>query len=78
MGIVKEASKAVTHSSYLHSISIVLVLLTPMLIDDALLLPFLSSQSISRPLSASVSLIMGKVKTSQKSIYGQNLPSDRY
>ena len=44
----------------------VLVLMTPMRMDDALTLPFLCLQSISRPLSASVSLMMGKVKTSQK------------
>ena len=55
-----------------------LLLLAPMRMDDALTLPFLSSQSISRPLYASVSLIMGKVKTSHKSISGKNLPPDRY
>ena len=59
IGRMKEASKAVIHSSSLHTFSIVLVLLTPMCMDDALTLPFLSSQSISRPLYASVSLIMG-------------------
>ena len=75
---MKEASKAVINSSYLHTVPIVLVPLTPMRMDDALKFPFLCLQSISRTLSASVSLIMGKVKISNKSISGHNLPSDRY
>ena len=57
---------------------IFLILLTSMCMDDALSLPFFSLHSISRPFSASVSLIMGKVKIPQKSISGQNLSSDRY
>ena len=74
---MKEVSKAVIHLSSLHNISF-FVLMMPMRMDDALKFTFLRLQSISRPLSTSVSSIMGKVKTSQKSITGQNLPSDRY
>ena len=75
---MKEDSKSVIHSSSLYTASIVLVMLTLMRMNDDLTLPFLSSQSIPRTLSASVSLVMGKLKTSQKSISGQNIPSDRY
>ena len=78
IGRIKEASNDVIHSSSLYTVSKKLVLLTPMRMDDAMTLPFLSSQSISSPFSASISLIMAKVKTSQKSISGQKLPSERY
>ena len=64
IGIIEEASKAVIHSYSLHTVSIVLLLLTTMRMDNALTLPFLSSQSITSNLSASVSLIIGKVKKS--------------
>ena len=50
----------------------------PMHMDDAMTFTFLSSQSISRPFYSSVSLIMVKLKTPQKSISEQNIPSDRY
>ena len=78
IGRIKEASKAMIHSYSLNNVTYFLVLLTLISMDCALTLPFLSQQSISRPLSSIISFIMVKVKTLQKSISGNNIPSYRY